>query len=1289
MPRLSHGFHDSAFLPEALEPRVLLSADPILPDNPLWIIPRGAAVIDGVLSEADWQSAGTVFRTQATRANSAVTIRMMYNDSGLFLSAQVQDTDLWADGIGSGAGNRWEVEQDDSITFYFDPDGSRDEFFSGADRAFGINLGNPSDPLNRSDGGIVRRYKYVHGDGAGGAPDVNPGGSFTGAIAYATVVTGTVNNPADVDTGWVTEIFLPWAALNMTGAPAHGTTFGMNFDMIQDNSGGFRDLTDHRDLADRFLVPNFIDDHVQGVQSSYTATQAGIHGPVNYAEAMFIDARAGAHPAAINVTAVSDVSPFGAKLNFAAPAGTTGGLGHVVGYQIRYSTSPIDTEGRWVDAGVFANHYVPRLRGLSESLRIAELAPSTTYFVSIRGVDGAGNLGGLSNSMSFTTGALPAPGYRGNVIPSPNGRTLQFEDGTPFVAVGDHLGISWQYTRTLFPGLVWDNANSQFLNFSDSAHTTAEPIATYLDSLQAHGVNTMRLYLELENTHVVGNPGPLPQGTYWIENTPGVFNPAMQQLVLSALQQAASRGIYLILSPFDTFSYDESFGVEGPWAASRGGPLTTINNYFQDPQTLVLAKARMKTVIDWVAASPARDHLLGWEFLSEWDSYEWTLQTSNNGEAGRETEFRTRAVYVQELARYVKQEDPAHLVMNSTITRDPRGPVARLDFYSRNFDVLTPHLYTNSNDEPVNNPQFDSSIMPAQENGYFTAYWTTNRIDHAPIINGEWGMNRAAWPGGVPQYSASFSQAEDEAIFRTMIWSGLASGQAGMGLRIAADELMFRGMLLTDTMRDLQHTFSNFVNGASLQLDFTDFDYSDLAGRMSVRSGSGKSLLSWGISDGSQGIVYVLQNGNISAGAVADGVVTIDDLRADQVMDIEAWSTAPGTTAPLATISGVFVADGKLQFALPSFTVDVVLKFKARAVAGQTQHLVSINVGNSVVTFGLASDSQPTARILSNFTGTISTQDVSSIAGFRGRALDMTPYVTADGLVHLAVTDSNHHLWIFDGNIGTGAWSATDVTAALSSPGMTGDLTTYQPSWGAIHIAGVDARGHAINYWWAPGLTQWQFSDLTALFNGPTLQKGLAGYVASWDGLNLAGLNAGGEVVVYWWAPGLTAWQTVNMTTAFGGPTLTGQLDAYVTPWGGLNIAGTNAAGHVVTYWWAPGLSQWNVADITAAAGGPVIAAGTEVVVSTDGGINIYGLNGMGDLYQLRWTPSNPVWLSTDVSTVSGGPAPNFPLASAAVGNRLMIAADGAPGNRTVILFSFFLDTLNWQAQVTDLVLAA
>src|SRR3954468_17834655 len=106
---------------EALEPRLVMAADPPTPDQPLWTTPRGAAVIDGQLNDPDWAHAGIVSRSQPWRQDRAVTVRMMYSDDGLFLAADVQTANLWADGQGGGTGNRWEVESDDALTFYFDP----------------------------------------------------------------------------------------------------------------------------------------------------------------------------------------------------------------------------------------------------------------------------------------------------------------------------------------------------------------------------------------------------------------------------------------------------------------------------------------------------------------------------------------------------------------------------------------------------------------------------------------------------------------------------------------------------------------------------------------------------------------------------------------------------------------------------------------------------------------------------------------------------------------------------------------------------------------------------------------------------------------------------------------------------------------------------------------------------------------------------------------------------------------------------------------------------------------
>lgn len=1284
---------------DRLEARTLLAADPITQAHELWAVPYGSAVIDGVPDDWQWDSAWSAERTLPFREARA-RVAALWNESGLYLLADVIDSFIWADGGGGGSGNVWELENDDSVTWYLDPNKSRDEFFQASDRAFGTNLGGPSAP--ESGSGVVQRNKFVQGDGAGGAPGVIGAGSEP---VWATSYVGTPNNDADRDEGWTIEIFMPWAAVGMS-APAHGSTMGMNFDVIFDDSGGTRDLNDNRSTAQRFEVPTFIDDHIQGAHSSYASTQAGIRGPVNYAEVMFIDARAGTIPAPISDLSVASVSPFGGRLEFTAPAGTSAGLGHVSEYAIRYATSPITSEAQWLAASEFENAFVPQLAGSAESLRVIGLSPGTTYHVAVRGVDGAGNLGALSGSVALTTAASPSPSYQGRVVPSPIGGSFVHENGDAFVMVGDHLGLSWAYTRNLYPGDIFNPSNGQLINFFEnpSFEGEAEP---YFQLLQQRGINTMRVYLELLEPGQLENPF-WPNGGYWLEYPARTYNEDMRGFIQNLVNLADEYGIYLILSPFDTFHYDEAFTISG-WSAANGGPLTDINQFFSSQETLQLSIDRMRVLSEWVQGMSHNDHVIGWESPSEWESFEWTLDPIGDGTPDRAPDMRQRAAWMESLQLAMQDLDPDRLVFSSTISRDPRGPIARAVFNSRSFDAYTSHLYTPANLEPINNPDADKSIRGAIEQADLTAYWLTHRTDFRPFIDGEWGMSRADWPNGEVSYRPGFEAQDDEDLFRTVLWAGLASGQAGSPLRITTEELAPNSFLLTDpllpetemvemfmiagNMRPLQRVMRDFTTTSTIGFDFADASRVPLAGL--IRAASESAVLrAWGSASRTAGIAYVLQDANETTGLVTDGVLTIRGLQRDSVFDVEIWSTAPGSDAPLTTVLGLFSEDGELRISLPDFTTDVVLKFKARGDGGLTQKIVSLGVGAWLVQFAVGADGQPVARVAGDgMTIDLAAQawttvDIAGLANFTGRVVDMTPFSTGPTLAQLALTDDRHHLWLITGDLSTGAWPAQDLTATIDAPGLTGDLTTYQPSWGSIHLAGLDARGHAINYWTAPSLNfEWQFSDLTELFDGPTMSGGLTGYVAAWDGLNLAGLNSSGEVVVYWWAPGLEDWQTINMTEEFDGPTLSGQLTAYVTPWGGLNIAGLDADGHIVTYWWAPGLERWFVSDITDAASGPAMAEGVSAAVTTDGFINLFGFDGSGALTMLRWNLPADSWGATNATEESGAPAGVLPLSASAAGQWLAVGARSA--GRELAQYEFNIATSMWNFDESGLLVSA
>ncbi len=338
------------------------------------------------------------------------------------------------------------------------------------------------------------------------------------------------------------------------------------------------------------------------------------------------------------------------------------------------------------------------------------------------------------------------------MIPAPNGAGLIFEDGTPFVPVGDHLGISWGYYRNLYPAPVWDPVNQQYVNYA--AQPGDEGAAgPHFSALAAKGVNTLRVFLELLNMDQTGNPGAMPAGRYWIEFPSGNYNDALGALVLNALEQAAANGMYLIFSPFDTFTWDEAFTLETPWYSGNGGPLASIDDFFQNGETLEKCKNRLRRVMDWVASSPHKDHLLGWEPLNEWDSYEWTLNAEGNSEPGRETEMRRRAIWIRDLNQYVREQDPDHLVISSSVQYDPRGPVHRQLFYDHSADVLAIHFYTNSTEEPINNPAADKSVLAGIETRA-----AHRLLDHAPSrqpAHPEWRVGNepvrmAQFPSGLP-----------------------------------------------------------------------------------------------------------------------------------------------------------------------------------------------------------------------------------------------------------------------------------------------------------------------------------------------------------------------------------------------------------------------------------------------------------------------------------------------------------------------------------------------------------
>lgn len=194
---------------------------------------------------------------------------------------------------------------------------------------------------------------------------------------------------------------------------------------------------------------------------------------------------------------------------------------------------------------------------------------------------------------------------------------------------------------------------------------------------------------------------------------------------------------------------------------------------------------------------------------------------------------------------------------------------------------------------------------------------------------------------------------------------------------------------------------------------------------------------------------------------------------------------------------------------------------------------------------------------------------------------ELTTFIGTDGLVHIVGRDANGDVILFRqtgrGVQGSYEWDAQNLSAELrdtgqEAPELEGRMIAYVTAWNGLNIAGLNEDGEIWSIWTAPGLGGWQSANLSAITGAPTLKGGLSAYLTSWGGINIAGIDQSDHLTVTWWVPGFEGeWRNSDFTVLFGGVAFRPQtVSSYVTPWGGLNIAGIDSNGDLRIYWWEP-----------------------------------------------------------------------------------------------------------------------
>ncbi len=273
--------------------------------------------------------------------------------------------------------------------------------------------------------------------------------------------------------------------------------------------------------------------------------------------------------------------------------------------------------------------------------------------------------------------------------------------------------------------------------------------------------------------------------------------------------------------------------------------------------------------------------------------------------------------------------------------------------------------------------------------------------------------------------------------------------------------------------------------------------------------------------------------------------------------------------------------------------------------------------------------------------GTWSTINLTgSVLGAQSITSQLQVMISPEGAVHLTGLTAANELVRYiqtpsQGGV-SGAWFFENITRdklveyGQTMPAFDLDtpLISYSTSWGGLNIAGLDAAGNIWSIWWAPGIDHWNSSNLTAAYNAKPLSGALAVYLTSWNGINLAGLDEAGRVQVTWWVPAFGGeWRQSDLTQIAGGALFEdGTLSAYVSSWGGLNLAGRNRmTGAVEVYWWSPqrqGLAQeWSTAPLSQLVVGTPALDRLRGLAGSDQSLSVFGTTVDGQVGRLFWLP--------------------------------------------------------------------
>ncbi|QMU28552.1 carbohydrate-binding family 9-like protein [Adhaeribacter radiodurans] len=178
-----------------------------------------APTIDGNLNESAWQAATwtnnfiDIEGKQKPKPTWNTRVKMLWNDTCLFIAAELQDPHVWAT-----------LKQHDTIVYYdhdfeifIDPDNDTHNYYEIEVNAYNTIFDLFMTKPYRNGGRAIIPWQAV-------------------GMRSAVQVQGTLNNPNDTDKGWTVEMAIPLRTLTSTGRSnriEEETNWRINFSRVQ------------------------------------------------------------------------------------------------------------------------------------------------------------------------------------------------------------------------------------------------------------------------------------------------------------------------------------------------------------------------------------------------------------------------------------------------------------------------------------------------------------------------------------------------------------------------------------------------------------------------------------------------------------------------------------------------------------------------------------------------------------------------------------------------------------------------------------------------------------------------------------------------------------------------------------------------------------------------------------------------------------------------------------------------------------------------------------------------